>query len=170
VVVNAQVKLGDWSYANKGAILFSGSIGRFCSIGHYAQIGPENHPLDHLSSSPYLYKSGGLLDGDSGWNEWDAPPQIGNDVWIGSHAVVLQGVAVGDGAVIAAGAVVIDDVEPYSIVGGVPAKRIGDRFDAATVERLLKLRWWDHSADEIRACFGDAIVAGSSWRKHIDMD
>jgi virginiamycin A acetyltransferase len=167
VVVNAGVTLGDWSYVSKGAILFSGTIGRFCSVGHYAQIGPENHPLDHLSTSPNLYKAGRLIPQDSGWNEWGAPPIIGSDVWIGAHAIVLQGVNVGDGAVIGSGAVVRADVPPFTIVGGVPASPIRMRFDEATVAQLLELRWWEMSPDILSARFGDAFAHGSRWLDHL---
>ena len=68
---------------------------------------------------------------------------IGNDVWIGAGASVLRGVSVGDGAVIAAGAVITKDVEPYSIVAGVPAKKIGQRCDDKLIESLLLIKWWD---------------------------
>ena len=68
---------------------------------------------------------------------------IGNDVWIGSDVKILQGITIGDGAVVAAGAVVTKDVEPYTIVGGVPAKKIRDRFDEEKKDFLNKLKWWD---------------------------
>jgi acetyltransferase-like isoleucine patch superfamily enzyme len=167
VVVNAGVSLGDWSYANRGAILFSGRIGKFCSIAHYAQIGPEQHPVDHLSSSPVTYKPGTDVGADAHWNEWPAPPIIGNDVWIGSHAVVLQGVTVGDGAIVAAGAVVTTDVEPYAIVGGVPAKLIRKRFPDDQIDELLRRRWWDLADEEIRREFGEAFRAGAGWHARL---
>lgn len=71
-------------------------------------------------------------------------PVIGHDVWIGAKATILRGVKIGHGAVIAAGAVVNKDVEPYSIVGGIPAKHIRYRFDEATRKRLLALKWWNY--------------------------
>ena len=75
---------------------------------------------------------------------------IGNDVWIGHGAVLLAGVKVGDGAVIAAGAVVTKDVEPYAVVGGVPAKTIRYRFPAEQIEKLLTLRWWERPESTLR--------------------
>lgn len=77
---------------------------------------------------------------------------IGNDVWIGYEAVIMAGVHIGDGAIIAARAVVTKDVLPYTIVGGTPAKEIRKRFDAEVIQQLLKLKWWDWSADKIRKC------------------
>ena len=75
---------------------------------------------------------------------------IGNDVWIGYEALILAGVTVGDGAIIAAHAVVTKDVPPYTIVGGVPAKPIRKRFDDDTIAALEKLRWWDWDEERIR--------------------
>ena len=75
---------------------------------------------------------------------------IGNDVWIGYEAVVMAGVHIGDGAVVAARAVVTRDVPPYAIVGGVPARIIRMRFDERTIARLLETAWWDWPADRIR--------------------
>ena len=77
---------------------------------------------------------------------------IGNDVWIGYEAVIMAGVHIGDGAIIAARAVVTKDVPPYTIVGGTPAKEIRKRFDAEVIQQLLMLKWWDWSADNIRQC------------------
>ena len=77
---------------------------------------------------------------------------IGNDVWIGYEAVIMAGVHIGDGAVIAARAVVAKDVPPYTIVGGTPAKEIRKRFEADVIERLSMLKWWDWPIDKIRRC------------------
>ena len=77
---------------------------------------------------------------------------IGNDVWIGYEAVIMAGVHIGDGAIIAARAVVTKDVPPYTIVGGTPAKEIRKRFDTEVIQQLLKLKWWDWSTNKIRQC------------------
>ena len=77
---------------------------------------------------------------------------IGNDVWIGYETVIMAGVHIGDGAIIAARAVVTKDVPPYTIVGGTPAKEIRKRFDTEVIQQLLKLKWWDWSTNKIRQC------------------
>ena len=74
---------------------------------------------------------------------------IGNDVWIGMDSKILSGVHIGDGSIISAGAVVTKDVEPYSIVGGVPAKTIRKRFDDKTIRRLEEIQWWNWSNEQI---------------------
>ena len=85
---------------------------------------------------------------------------IGNDVWIGYEAVIMQGVHIGDGAVIGTRAVVTKDVEPYSIVGGIPAKTIRSRFDEPVVQALLALKWWDWPEEKVKANL-DAITSGN---------
>ena len=77
---------------------------------------------------------------------------IDNDVWIGYEAVIMAGVHIGNGAIIAARAVVTKDVPPYTIVGGVPARLIRKRFDEVTIRKLETLKWWDWSAEKIRQC------------------
>lgn len=73
----------------------------------------------------------------------NGPISVGNDVWIGARAIILSGVSIGDGAVVGAGSIVTDDVEPYSVVAGVPAERKKWRFDAEIREKLLELEWWN---------------------------
>ncbi len=125
------------------------SIGRYCSVASGVWLAPYMHDIDGLSSS--LALTGALHDfgGPVRALPQQKPVTIGNDVWIGANAVVMGGVTVGDGAVIAAGAVVTHDVPPYAIVGGVPAKVIRYRFSEELIERLLKVRWWRWSPDAL---------------------
>lgn len=134
-------------------------IGKFCSIAHGASfvLNGGNHFADRLSSYPFP------IFGDS-WGTPDPGPwpnkggiTIGHDVWIGWDATILPGVRVGHGAIIAAKAVVTSDVEPYTIVGGNPAKPIRKRLPEADIARLLALAWWDWPVDHIRAA-ADALM------------
>ena len=98
------------------------------------------------------------------FEEWDLPKSevasawdnkgdiaIGNDVWIGYDAVIMAGVTIGDGAIIGTRAVVTKDIEPYSIVGGVPAKEIRKRFAPDVIKRLLEIKWWDWPVGRIKS-------------------
>ncbi|WP_102410281.1 CatB-related O-acetyltransferase [Beduinella massiliensis] len=140
------------------------AVGKFCSIACGAKFlfNSANHALGALSTYPFplFYEAWGLDKQDVA-SAWDNKGDIvvGNDVWIGYEAVILAGVTIGDGAVIAARAVVTRDVAPYTIVGGVPAKPIRRRFDEATVSALLELKWWDWPAKRIAQNLG-AIRAG----------
>ena len=142
-------------------------IGKFCSIACGAKFlfTSANHKMSSLSTYPFpiFYEEWGLNVKDIR-NAWDNKGDIviGNDVWIGYEAVIMSGVTIGDGAIIGTRAVVTRDVPPYTIVGGVPAKPIRKRFDDATIERLIKLRWWDWEHDKIAQSIA-AIQAGKDW-------
>lgn len=130
-------------------------IGRFCSVACGAKFifNSAHHTLRSLSTYtfPLFYDEWGL-DPREVTSAWDNKGDIviGNDVWIGYDAVIMAGVRIGDGAIVAARAVVTKDVPPYTIVGGVPARPIRTRFDPGTVARLLALRWWDWPPARIR--------------------
>ncbi|WP_338576323.1 type B chloramphenicol O-acetyltransferase [Brevundimonas olei] len=149
-------------------------IGDFCSIGSgaaFIMAGNQGHRNDWASSFPFFYMPevphfAGAVDafqkaGDT---------VIGNDVWIGSEAIIMPGVKVGDGAVIGTRALVTRDVEPYAIVGGNPARVIRKRFDDDSVAKLLEMKWWDW--DDARLgqampmlCSGDIAVLYAFWRE-----
>ncbi len=141
-------RVGRWSYFGKNSLVIFADVGAFCSVAANVVIGGGRHPTDRVTTSPLLYSA----SRDNPWGEFDGSlprreelprTHVGNDVWIGYSAVVLPGVRVGDGAVIGAGAVVTQDVEPYAIVAGVPARSMRLRFDPGDIEWLLGLRWWD---------------------------
>lgn len=141
-------------------------IGKFCSIACGAKFlfNGANHTLSSLSTYPFpiFFEEWGLeTDTASIAEAWDNKGDIviGNDVWIGYEAVILAGVTIGDGAVIAARGVVTKDVPPYTIVGGVPAAPIRRKFDDKTIAELETIRWWDWDSETIR-CNIDAIRKG----------
>ena len=142
--------VGDYTYINGAYIYDKVYIGKFCSLAFQICIGPGEHYISRLSTYPVQIRTLNIPDCEDVFPEKENTV-IGNDVWIGSNATILQGVHVGDGAVIAAGAVVTKDVPAFSIVGGVPAKVIKYRFDAETIELLLKLNWWDKDKEWINS-------------------
>lgn len=132
------------------------AIGRFCSLacGVRFLFNSANHTLGSLSTYPFpiFWGEEWGIDKSEVASAWDNRGDIvvGNDVWIGYEAVVMAGVTIGDGAIVASRAVVTRDVPPYAIVGGVPAKVIKYRFDDDTIRRLLEIRWWEWPAGKIR--------------------
>lgn len=129
-------------------------IGKFCSIACGAKFlfNSANHALRSLSNYtfPLFFEEWGLNKKNVA-SAWDNKGDIiiGNDVWIGYEAVIMAGVHIGDGAIIASRAVVTKDVPPYTIVGGTPAKKIRMRFDEDTIAQLQELKWWDWNIDKI---------------------
>lgn len=128
-------------------------IGKFCALasGITFIMNGANHKLSGFSSYPFQIFG-------NGWEEvipqpGDLPYKgntvIGNDVWIGYQAVIMPGVQVGDGAIIAAKSVVTRDVAPYTIVGGNPAQCIRQRFDDEVIQRLVEVAWWNWSIEKI---------------------
>lgn len=143
--------MGKHSFCGYDCEIVKAEIGSFCSIANNVSIGGGEHPVDWVGTSPVFYKGR-----DSVRKKFSEFPReahrktiIGSDVWIGFRAVVLQGVTVGHGAVIGAGAVVSKDVAPYSIVAGVPARHLRHRFDGALCDALLETRWWELDDDEL---------------------
>lgn len=129
-------------------------IGKFCSIacGTKFMFTSGNHSLKSLSTYTFpIFFDEWNLDTKNITSAWDNKGDIviGNDVWIGYEAVIMPGVKIGDGAIVGTRAVVTKDVPPYTIVGGVPARPIRKRFDDETIEKLLKIKWWDWDKEKI---------------------
>jgi acetyltransferase-like isoleucine patch superfamily enzyme len=129
------------------------NIGKFCSIAEDITIFiGAYHRMDWISTYPFGHVNTDIfpkVKKGNGHPHSKGDVNIGNDVWIATGAVILSGVNVGDGAVIAAYSVVTKDVPPYTIVAGNPAKEIRKRFDDETIDKLLKLKWWTKSEKEI---------------------
>ena len=140
----------------------SAKIGKYCSIGHKVAILTGTHPSHGFVSTHPSFFSLGCQNGTTYVSEQKFKEKIyadeknkygciiGNDVWIGYNATIMGGCIIGDGAIVAAGALVNKNVEPYSIVVGQPAKVIGKRFDDLERCKLLKLQWWNKPEEWIR--------------------
>ena len=155
---NADTTVGAFSYFYSGLAVRMESVGRYCSIAGQVRIGDHEHPIDWMSSSPAYYNDERFAFHPAGVTTRvpedrctfrKSAPRIGNDVWIGSRATILRDVTIGDGAIVAADAVVTKDVPPYAIVGGVPAKTIRYRFEPDVIERLMAVRWWRFSPAQL---------------------
>ena len=155
VINNSQI--ASYSYIGKNCLIQNTKIGKFCSIANDVFIGLGNHPTDHFSTSPLFYRTNNPLnikfvDSNSDFQEYHEI-EVGNDVWIGARAIILDGVTIGHGAIIAANSVVTKDVPPYSIVGGIPSKIIKYRLSDERIERLIQSCWWNWDISIIKKHF-----------------
>ena len=137
--------IGKYSYVHHDSKLMKCKIGRWSSIAPYVKIIEGNHPTAKIvSTHPMFYSNKKIFDEITYTDEtkkWIC--EIGNDVWIGQNVNIINGVKIGDGAIVAAGAVVTKDVTEYAIVGGVPAKIIKYRFNESQIEFLKSFKWWE---------------------------
>lgn len=128
-------------------------IGKFCAIARGVKfiMNGANHKISGFSTYPFYIFGQGWEDSSPGEGEepFKGDTVVGNDVWIGYEATIMPGVSIGHGAIVASKSVVASDVPPYSIVAGNPARIIRYRFDAATIEQLLSVSWWDWDAKTI---------------------
>lgn len=144
--------IGRYSYLGRGSSLIYAEVGQFCSIASSTIIGLGIHTLNTLSTSPiFTEKNNGTCHC---WTDktLQYPYKkvfIGNDVWIGLRVIIMGGIRIGDGAVIAAGSIVTRDVPPYAIVGGIPAKILKYRFSQEVIDELLKIQWWHLPEDKL---------------------
>ena len=153
--------IGYGSYLAEGAMLAKARIGRYCSIGpnvkcifgkHPATTFVSTHPAFFALKTPvgFTYSDAQYFEEFAATHADGFSITIGNDVWIGANASLMDGVTIGDGAIIAANALVTKDVEPYTIVGGVPAKVIKKRFTEEQIAFLLTYKWWNKDQEWIK--------------------
>jgi virginiamycin A acetyltransferase len=139
-------------------------IGKFCAIATDAKfiMNGANHKISGLSTFPFsIFRNGWeKVIPKPGELPYKGDTVVGNDVWIGYDAIIMPGVHIGDGAIIAAKSVVTKDIPPYTIVGGNPAKIIKTRFNESTIEKLLKIEWWNWDVEKITKNL--SIITGSN--------
>ena len=141
-IIESDVCIGDHSYVNKNSSIENCVIGKYCSISSGVYICPFEHDIDIITTHPIAYRF-------NCEKQKRKPVYIGNDVLISLNSIILEGVTIGNGAVIGAGAVVTRNVEPYEVVGGVPAKHIRYRTDKKSIELLEKMEWWNWPYEKV---------------------
>ncbi|MCL1851939.1 MAG: acetyltransferase [Peptococcaceae bacterium] len=166
------VVVGDYSYFAGYNQVYYAVIGKFCSVASFARINTTHHPsYTRVAQHHFTYRSEKF-----GFGEDDAAffaqrqkkvVTVCHDVWIGHNAVIMPGVTIGNGAVIGAGAVVTKDVEPYSVVAGVPATKINMRFPGDLIRRIEYLQWWDWDYETIKERLSDFRDMEAFVRKYL---
>lgn len=169
----SEAVIGDYSYMMQECEVWAADIGKFVNMASHVRLNATNHPVWRATLHHFTYRANDYwpdAEREEDFFAWRRENRvtIGHDVWIGHGATVLPGVTVGNGAVIGAGAVVSKDVAPYTIVGGVPAKLIRERFDASTGARLDRLAWWDWSHAKLRDALDDfrSLDIGAFLARH----
>ena len=163
--------IGRYSYVSRNCFVTDTGIGSFTSIAADCYIGGTPHTMEWVSTSPVFHKWGNILRRNFSRHEFEIfiRTTIGNDVWIGTGAMIRAGVTIADGAVIGMGSVLTKDVGPYEIWAGNPARFIRKRFDDETIERLQKSRWWEKEDSEIEK-FAIYMTNPSSFLEYMEGD
>ncbi len=159
-VVLREVEVGDFSYFERHAEAIYTSIGKFCSIAANSRINALEHPMERLTTHKVSYRPNEYfrwLGVDAAFRERrrEKHVAIGHDVWIGHGAVIMPDITVGNGAVIGANAVVTKDVEPYTIIAGMPARPLRRRFEADVAARIERMAWWDWPTEKLAKAIPD---------------
>lgn len=147
VYMNERTTVGSYNYFGERVVLFNAVIGNYCSIANSVKIGELSHDIECVSTSTYIFNPKYEI---SNYTGIEKPAIIEDDVWIGSNAVIMQGITIHHGAVVGAGAIVTKDVPAYAIVAGVPAKVIRYRFNENDIKIIEESNWWDSDLKEAR--------------------
>ncbi|MBN9234054.1 MULTISPECIES: DapH/DapD/GlmU-related protein [Phyllobacteriaceae] len=155
-----ETEIGDYSYIMPNGQTWCVTIGKFANIAASVRINATHHPMSRATLHHITYRAGDYFEDAAHEDDFFAARRarrvtIGHDTWIGHGATILPGVTIGDGAVVGSGAVVTRDVAPYTIVGGVPAKLIRERFPVDVARRMQALAWWDWDHAALRAALDD---------------
>lgn len=148
--------INDYVYVGDNTKITNATIGKYCSIGPDVRVGLGKHPSHLISTFPAFFairKQCQFTFTDKDYFKESGPIIVGNDVWIGANAIIMDDITIGDGAIIAAGAVITKNVEPYTIVGGVPAKLIRKRFTSEEIAKLQNFKWWEKDFDWLKCKF-----------------
>ncbi len=185
LLIRSETRVGCFTELGQHVESQHADVGRYCEIGNNSTIGATGHPMTWLGVSSFQYKKAVhgwhpaaaesvVIDPESGGRQsfrhvgrdraW-----IGNDVWLGAGVVVLRGVTIGDGCVVAANAVVTHDLPPFTVCGGLPARVIRPRFPDDLRDELLDLRWWRFSPNDLAGVpFDDPAAAATEVRRRVD--
>jgi acetyltransferase-like isoleucine patch superfamily enzyme len=184
-VIRADTHIGAFTEFGRQVEVQAASLGRYCEVGPGSLLGATGHPRTWLSVSAFQYKKvtwgwhpsaadSEVIDPEAGGRQSFRSVNgdtaiIGNDVWIGANVVVLRGVTIGDGAIVAANAVVTTDIPPYAIAGGIPAKVIRPRVDDGLRDELVSLQWWRFSPNQLSGIpYDEPAAAAKQLRPRIE--
>jgi phosphonate metabolism protein (transferase hexapeptide repeat family) len=153
-------ELGDYSYIERHAEAIYTTIGKFTAIASDVRLNALEHPIERVSQHKITYRPNeyflnAKLDSAFRASRQSQRVEIGHDVWIGHGAIVMPGIRIGHGAVVAANAVATEDVAPYAIVAGVPARFLKWRFEPKLSERIISLGWWNWGHDRLAEAVND---------------